>query len=99
MVGGGGKFLPGELMAESIFGYAVYASNFDPDDPSALEFIGGRKTLRGAQTLAETRIGRIYGFFSRPPTAGWLSCLRVETKRGVVEIRHGWYVNRKGKKS
>lgn len=48
----------------SVFGYGVYVTGLDPDAPESLEYAGVRKTLRGAQTLAEKHIGRIWGFRS-----------------------------------
>ena len=46
------------------FGYNVYVSHVDPDDPAYFGLIGARATLAGAQALAERVLGRkIYGFF------------------------------------
>ena len=74
----------------SELGYRVSATEVDPEDPESFEFVGGRKTLNGAEGLARRILGkaRSIGFYATG-TGGMEVKADGTTKR--CRIEKGWY--------
>jgi hypothetical protein len=70
-------------------GWVVEAQGTDPDDFAAFNRLGGRKTLRGAEGLAEKYLRRrIFGYIKR---AGAYETIANRPGEPIVRIKQDWY--------
>lgn len=64
--------------------YVVRLNKQDPEYPDEFVQVGIRRTLAGAQTLAERKTkGRIYGFYARGPAYAKESLLEANVRGGI----------------
>jgi hypothetical protein len=81
--------------------YGVWATHTDPEDLPYFNYVGARKTLAGAQGLAEKTVGRrLHGYFrqSDGSLVSHTSLDKLGAETPHVRIEEGWYDEDRAKK-